>query len=379
MKQILLYNHSGCENKGCEAIVRSTASLLQEAQIVLASNSPEVDRKAGIREVFRIISPTISPLSPLRLINSVGYRLGQRRETEVTRRYSPVIQEGNRSDLCLSIGGDTYCYGWQEHMHYINRHIRTPKVLWSCSIDPDRLDNRMMEDLSAYERIYARESLTYEAMRDKRLPVFLSRDPAFRLEMQSVQMPERWVKNGTIGINLSPLALFCAENSQVVLNAFIYVIEMLLRETGHSIALIPHVTWSHDDDREALGRLQESFAGNERVFMVPSGWTAGQYKTLVSGLRMLITARTHLSIAGYSTGVPTLVIGYSVKARGIARDLFGQEDGHLLQVQQMQSEKELASAVSQLMLREDRERAHLQQVLPEYLKPLDAAVRQMLS
>ena len=178
MKQILLYNHSGCENKGCEAIVRSTASLLQEAQIVLASNSPEVDRKAGIREVFRIISPTISPLSPLRLINSVGYRLGQRRETEVTRRYCPVIQEGNRSDLCLSIGGDTYCYGWQEHMHYINRHIRTPKVLWSCSIDPDRLDSRMMEDLSAYERIYARESLTYEAMRDKRLPVFLSRDPA---------------------------------------------------------------------------------------------------------------------------------------------------------------------------------------------------------
>ena len=28
---VLLYNHSGCENRGCEAIVRSTSALFAQA------------------------------------------------------------------------------------------------------------------------------------------------------------------------------------------------------------------------------------------------------------------------------------------------------------------------------------------------------------
>ena len=31
MTRIMLYNHSGCENRGCEAIVRSTAAMFAQA------------------------------------------------------------------------------------------------------------------------------------------------------------------------------------------------------------------------------------------------------------------------------------------------------------------------------------------------------------
>ena len=42
-------------------------------------------------------------------------------------------------------------------------------------------------------------------------------------------------------------------------------------------------------------------------------------------MRFFIGARTHATIAAYSTGVPTMVLGYSVKSKGIAKDIFGEE------------------------------------------------------
>ena len=42
-------------------------------------------------------------------------------------------------------------------------------------------------------------------------------------------------------------------------------------------------------------------------------------------MRFFIGARTHATIAAYSTLIPTMVLGYSVKSRGIAKDIFGEE------------------------------------------------------
>ena len=42
-------------------------------------------------------------------------------------------------------------------------------------------------------------------------------------------------------------------------------------------------------------------------------------------MRFFIGARTHATIAAYSTLIPTMVLGYSVKSKGIAKDIFGEE------------------------------------------------------
>lgn len=48
MKRIMLYNHGGCGNRGCEAIVRSTAALFDgRATVCLASDAPQEDREIG--------------------------------------------------------------------------------------------------------------------------------------------------------------------------------------------------------------------------------------------------------------------------------------------------------------------------------------------
>ncbi|MBQ8130777.1 MAG: hypothetical protein IJ175_11055, partial [Clostridia bacterium] len=94
MKKVLLYNHSGCGNRGCEAIVRSTAALLRDGgaeRIWLSSGEPAYDEGLRLSDVDKVLSPVISPYSVRRLVNSVGFRLGMPREHEVARRYAPVI------------------------------------------------------------------------------------------------------------------------------------------------------------------------------------------------------------------------------------------------------------------------------------------------
>ena len=313
--RVLLYNHSGCENRGCEAIVRSTSALLAQrgARTILTSGQAESDGGLHLPDVERVVAEQISPHSVSRLINSIGFRLGMPREHEVARQYLPVIRAGREADVCLAVGGDTYCYGPQEHIRVINGRLHRagkPLVLWGCSVNPELIGGEYLADLKAYDMIVARESITAQAMRDAGL---------------------------------------------------------ILRTSENAVALIPHVTWAHDNDVDALSAIKAQFADEPRVFLLPDRLNAMQYKGYVKRLSGLVAARTHVSIAAYSTFVPTLVIGYSVKARGIARDLFGEEAGHLLPAQELSGEAELIAAYDALMKRGDAEREQLQRRIPSYM------------
>jgi len=61
------------------------------------------------------------------------------------------------------------------------------------------------------------------------------------------------------------------------------------------------------------------------VLLLPGDLNAMQVKGYISRMRFFVGARTHATIAAYSSGVPTIVLGYSAKSKGIARDLFGRE------------------------------------------------------
>ena len=370
MKRIMLYNHGGCENRGCEAIIRSTSALFGgRARISLASDQPQLDRKAGLGDVDRIISSEIAPYSLRRFINSIGFRLGIPREQEVARKHGTVIDLGRASDVCLSVGGDTYCYNHQEHLQVINGRLRRagkPLVLWGCSVDPERLEGVTLEDLRAYDLIVARESITEAAMREKGLPVMRWCDPAFTLKSEELPLPPGWIEGKTVGLNVSPLILAKAKDAEKALDAFAALVRHILDSTDCAVALVPHVVWMHDSDLDALRAIKARFENEPRVFLLPGTLNAMQVKGYIKRLCALVTGRTHASIAAYSTCVPTLVIGYSVKARGIARDLFGDEAGHLIPVQELRSGQELIDAFDALIARGQEESEYLRKRIPAY-------------
>lgn len=382
MKSIMLYNHGGCENRGCEAIVRSTSALFADhAKLCLASDQKEKDERGALEHVSCVVASTISPYSIHRIINSVGFRLGMPRESEVARKYRPVVRLGMHSDICLSIGGDTYCYGHQEHLQVINRRLKRaqkPMVLWGCSVEPDLLEGETLDDLKAYDLIVARESITAQAMEDVGLPVMRWCDPAFTLKAKMLPLPAQWREGNTVGINVSPLILKCAKDGTKALDAFEALVRHILDTSDSAIALIPHVIWPHDNDLDALGAIKSRFAQEDRVFMLSHELTSEQIKGYIARLSALVTARTHASIAGYSTAVPTLVIGYSIKARGIARDLFGDEEGHLIPVQELSDAKQLIDGYDAMMARAQSEHEYLTERLPEYMRGRDEVISAVL-
>ncbi len=372
MKRFLLYNHAGCGNRGCEAIVRTTAARLRSLgakRVLLASGEAGYDRSLSLPAVDRVFNSTISPYSFRRIVNSVGFRLGMPRESEVARKYAPVIRSGAGCDCCLSVGGDTYCYGDQEHMRVINRRLREngkKLVLWGASVEPAMLSDRMLRDLADYDLIVARESITQDALLPKGLSSVLWRDPAFDLEPENQQIPAEWIPGQTIGLNVSPLVLDRIGNREQALSVFADLVQHILRNTKDAVALFSHVLWAHDNDAWVVEKLNRSFADTGRVLALPDSLTAAQIKGYVSRMRLLVTARTHASIAGYSSYVPTLVIGYSVKSKGIAKDLFGCESNHVIDSHTLTTEN-LCSAFDALNERSADERRFLRQRLPAYL------------
>lgn len=91
-----------------------------------------------------------------------------------------------------------------------------------------------------------------------------------------------------------------------------------------------------------------------------------ELKGYIARCRMFIGSRTHATIAAYSCCVPTVVIGYSVKAKGIAKDLFGTYENYVLPVQAIKDKEDMAYAFAWLLKNEDSIRNRLRTTMPAY-------------
>ena len=144
------------------------------------------------------------------------------------------------------------------------------------------------------------------------------------------------------------------------------LIQRILDTTDCTVALIPHVVCEGNDDRTVLRVLYDAFRDTGRVLLLEDH-NCMELKGYIARCRMFIGARTHATIAAYSSCVPTLVLGYSVKSRGIARDLFGSEEHYVLPVQNLTDPRELAEGFVWLDRNETAIRDHLREIMPMYL------------
>ena len=169
----------------------------------------------------------------------------------------------------------------------------------------------------------ARETITEAVLKNAGCQnVRLVADGAFLMEKSELPLPEKFLENKTVGFNFSPLVF--GKNPQSKEAAFL-LIEHILETTDFNIALVPHVTIEISNDYETLKEFFEKYKETNRVFLLPDHLNATEYKGYIARMKFFIGARTHATIAAYSTGIPTMVLGYSVKSKGIAKDIFGEE------------------------------------------------------
>ena len=375
---VLFYGNGGAGNHGCEAIVRGTVQILGEATYTIISKNVAEDIQYGLDSISKIIPAKADRRRDFSFLKAYIKLKLTGNYTDMDGLYfMPVIQRlSGYGDVALSVGGDNYCYGDTAIYGYLNaayqkNHIKT--VLWGCSIEPDVVKGpSVAEDLRRYALVAARESITYAAVKEVGANALLMPDPAFLMKAKACEVEDFLLQKEVIGINISPMIINNERNQGAAYANYRELIQYILDNTDAYIALIPHVVWANNDDRIPLKQLHDDFGQNQRLILVDDH-TAPELKYIISKCSFFVGARTHATIAAYSTGVPTLVVGYSVKARGIARDLFGSEDGYVLPVQQLKESDELTQAFVRLYEKRDAIRAHLNETLPGYIARADEA------
>ncbi len=390
--KLIVYMHAGSGNHGCEAIVNSLCHMIKE-KVKLVSYFGEEDERYSLKELCEIRGERRFENHKAAHVLYYGYRkLTGDKESFIRYRYGDVFKK-EAAPLAISIGGDNYCY---ENMlgdlrlansAFNRRGTRT--VLLGCSIEPELLKRKeIAEDLRKYHTIIARESITYEALKeafgktskeisektDKGMAEAVSGgcpevlcfpDPAFTLMAKELPLPEGFALGNTVGINVSPMIQDNEKKSGVTMENYKELISFIIQNTDMQITLIPHVVWERNDDREPLHELYRAFADTGRVVEIGDGGCE-ELKGFIGRCRFFVGARTHATIAAYSMGVPTLVAGYSVKARGIARDLFGTDENYVLPVQSLEKKDDLTKGFRWLLSHEKEVREKLGEVMPGY-------------
>lgn len=393
--QIILYMHAGSGNHGCEAIVNSLCHMMKEDAVLVSYRGNE-DGQYTLKDLCEIKQERSFEEHKLAHIAYYAYRMLTKDAASFLRYRYEDIFEKPMSPLAISIGGDNYCYDSMlsdlrlANLAFTQKGTKT--VLLGCSIEPELLKsgqgtNRILEDLSHYHLIIARESLTYNALCaafEKRqeegnhnnsnnttqdtlaIPRIVQiPDPAFTLGYVRKKVPDGFWKGNTVGVNVSPLIQKSESVPGITMKCYEELIEWIIEHTDMQIALIPHVVWKNNDDRKPLSELYEKYKSTERLLQIPDG-SCEELKGYISQCRFFVGARTHATIAAYSTCVPTLVVGYSVKAAGIAQDLFGSTDRYVLPVQSLKEPQDLVQGFQWLMEQEDSIREHLQRKIPDY-------------
>lgn len=367
---INLYYHCGSANHGCEAIVRSTAKMLN-SQLTLWSTAPDADIAYGVNSIVNVVEDTKQPPTGARLFEfKVHHKLTGSDYLYTKFAHEAFFSAVQCGDIYMSIGGDNYCYAGKDILGHYNQIIHEKggkTVFWGCSFEPSEMDAATAKDIARYDLITARESISYETLKAVNPNTILIADPAFVLDTVALPLPEGWKDGNTIGINASPLIMQCAKDGGVAYEAYRHLIKHILDTTDAAVALIPHVVIENNDDRIPLRNLYEEFVPSGRVLLIEDH-NCCELKGYISRCRMFIGARTHATIAAYSTCVPTLVLGYSVKSKGIALDIFGTEEHYVLPVQELQNPDELADGFDWLVSNEESIRSHLKCVMPEYIQ-----------
>ena len=378
-----LWGIGGVYNYGCEAIVRGTEIILREiwpeVRIIYASPRSEDDRKRLAGSRVEIISNGAKTLGSLkRLYNWAAGKFG------VPWRFLAENMDWvDRCDIIFSIGGDihtidlyhNYCR-FKPYYHkaadYGKRVMKRgkPVVIWGATIGPfqcyPKAERYFADYLSKVLLISCREPDSIKYLEDLGITENVTRcaDPAFAVPFDGRARRGR-SDSPRIAVNLSPLSAkylygltqlskACSEQAELVV--------ALVRNLEAEVVLVPHVVADfkyRDDDysylRSVQAALPRSISSKVQLLDKDIGFVATKKRLMQCD--MLIAARMHCAINAIAAGVPTILLAYSQKARGMVKYVYGNEKW-LLSIIETTPDK-LTQLARQMLEEHDKVQAHL--------------------
>lgn len=390
--KFLLIGNGPYLNRGCEAIVRGTVRILRNAfEDAVTVRAGVMSAESEVADQNRRESDAaISSFS----IGGTGLRGSLKWwKSQANKRlgtdFQPHLQDlsGQVDGMlaALEIGGDNYTldYGIPKQFMAMDAYLLSkgiPVILWGASVGrfdaKPQFAEKIFEHLRTLRAVFVRESesLDYLHANGVKDNVHLTADPAFLMEPEKpAELDPSLIPHGeTIGINLSSLVGRYRGTSSVRdpddwLHECVRLVESL-DSFGRPILLIPHVASSYlpNCDFTFLRRVHDLVGPNmkSKLGVLPDHLNAAELKWIISRCAVFAGARTHSTIAALSTTVPTLSIGYSLKARGLNKDIYGSID-HCIDVSDL-SPSSFLDRMRILIDQESPIRASLAEQIPDF-------------
>lgn len=350
----ILAGNAPYENRGCEAILRGTVNILRkffrDPRFVCLSHFQSGDQyelQCLLETDDAIIHLDSCRLNKKKVLRnfwrpemwSATYQNFFDKDAFYARAYKNMLNYLDESKAVLSIGGDNYSLDYGVPILFtaldnlVLKH-KKPIILWGSSVGPfsamPEYEHFMHKHLQKVTGILARESATIDYLESIGVSknIYSVADPAFLMDAKPAE-DKISIEKEAIGLNFSPLmAKYITDgNIELWTKLIAKLIVAIEKRTERRIYLIPHVTTPISNDyfimKNALSKLPGK---NNNVTLVPPEFNAAEIKWIISQMELFAGARTHSTIAALSSYVPTLSFAYSIKARGINRDLFGSKD-----------------------------------------------------
>ncbi len=275
-------------------------------------------------------------------VSRVG-RLLRRSAPPPSAEWLPVVEAVSEAALVVASGGDIFSSDYGGPMRQL-RPLRAaldagvPVVFLAQSIGPFRSAKEAQAWTSVARRsalITVRERISYDYVTQRLgLPaklVELTADPAFLLPAAASEPPGARPKDSvptqplvTVAVS-GGISRFGGVDAAGHLESLEGVVRTALDTLGARVLLVAHVQddAERNDDRIAARAVYERFERDPRITMA-GDLGAAELKGLIAGSDLLIAERMHAAIAGLSSGVCTVTIGYSIKAEGIMRAVLGE-------------------------------------------------------
>jgi polysaccharide pyruvyl transferase WcaK-like protein len=382
---------TGLRNRGVEALVIPTVEQLRKRQPDLAisvlTDSPDYDQ-------LRLQSLGVKPIKDY--LRRFSNKQWLKTLAPIFKFYQPLsqgyqsnLQDIRTASIVIASGGDVFSSDYSaldKHLYPLKLALDAgvPVVFLAQSIGPFKTQkeaDKWLEVARQCQLVSVREQLSYKYVtKDLGLDPTLVKhtaDPAFLLQPPSAEVVVKMLTNYGIDpdkpkIAIAPSQAICryaAQDYEKHLQVWSEVVKLMVHELQAQVLIIPHVqeTLAKNDDRIFATQLLQELQYNSQVHLAGADHSAAEFKGLIGACDMIVAERMHPAIAGLSSGICTMPVGYSVKAEGIMTDLLGAaalHDGLLVSIQKFLDINLACEAVSNSWQKRHEVANHLNQVLP---------------
>ncbi len=358
--KIVITGVTGMKSRGGDALATTICQQLQarfpEAEIHMFTPTPEFDATRLVKMGVIVDKNSLHHYHTQSLLSK-----GRMVAASFLGRNAKGIQESKdllrSADLVVCTGGDIFSsdYGSFDHFLVPLREAiagGAKVVQHAMSVGPFKTDAEVRQWMAVATRcllITTRERRTYDYLTQTlKLPatqVQHAADPAFllvppRAEVVKDMASFYGLKPGLSTIAFAPshgVSMYSKTDYANYMRVWEGLVRHAAEKMGLQVLLIPHVQRDEviEDDCIPCTELVRRCGFNPAIRMASGDLTGSELKGLISTCDLVVAERMHAAIAGLSSGRPTALVGYSIKAFGVAGDLFGaeQSDGkHVIPV-----------------------------------------------